>query len=321
MNSMKNKFSKIFLILLGGIMASCLEDDKQPLDPTTTQNVVEFLDPSVPSSPSGSVYPAYSQSFLYGPTGDYEVILSYSGPRENDKDITIELEIDPSALNLYNTQMEYGIRGADGLHGTVYDLMPEENYSIPVRTFTIPAGQTKVAVPIRVFPQKFDFSKNFAVPLRIVSASSGVISQNFSVAILNLGVRNNYDGIYEIVGGKITRFQAPPAPSPDPALSGNYVPDLTIDLTTLSATSLAFAPVWKDGSGIAGIDGTSITINETTNALTIKSSTNPVLKMTPGSVNKYDPATREFTINIDWGSGATVRIIEGMKLRYVGPRP
>jgi hypothetical protein len=309
---MKNILLKFYVTTLAIGLASCLEDDKAALDPSGTPNVIEFLDPSVPASPAGSVYPAYASSFVLAPEATLDVIVSYSGPNGNGGDIALALAVDPGALAEYNTQMN------QDLHGTTYDLMPEENYQLATTSVTIPKGQTKSTLNIKVFPEKFDFSKNYAIPLRIVSASTGIISAHYSVAILAVGVRNNYDGIYEIVGGSITRNSAT---GPDPSLGGNYVSGLTLDLVTLASNKVSIVPVWKEGSGLGGIDGTSLTINEATNEVTVLSSGNASLKNTPGAINQYDPAEKTFTLNFDWGSAPNTRIIADWKLKYVGPRP
>lgn len=298
---------------IGVVLTSCLNDDKYALDPSGSQNVIEFLDPSVPASPSGAMYPAYSSSFVLAPQDEFELLLSYSGANGNDRDITLTVGVDPSALEEYNHQMH------SELHGTEYELMPADNYSIPSTTVVIPAGQKTVSLPIVVYPDKFEFGKNFAVPLRIISASHGILSAHFSVAILSLGVRNEYDGIYDITGGRIARHLAPPAVSPDPALSGFYINGLHINLITLASNRISFAPLWKDGSGIAGIDGTAIQVNGD-NSLTFTSS-NATLRPKAGAVNSYDPATRTFTINIEWGAGTGLREIFDMKLLWTGPRP
>jgi len=307
---MKNNFFRIYVLLLGALMASCLEDDKQPLDPSSTQNVVEFLDPFVPASPAGAVYPAYSTSFVLAPSAELPLTVSYSGPNDNNQDIVLTLAVDPAALEEYNTQMN------ESLHGTTYDLMPEANYDIPNLTVTIPAGQTKATVPVTFFPENFDFSKNYAVPLRIVSTSTGVLSQHFSVALLAVGVRNSYDGIYEVLDGGIIRLVGG---VPDNALGGDYVDGLTMDLTTLASNVVGIEPIWKDGSGVGGVVGTTLTINESTNQVTVQSSTNASLKNTPAAPNTYDPATRTFVLNFDWASNT--RVVYNLTLRYVGPRP
>jgi hypothetical protein len=188
---MKKSYIKIAAAFLGmAMLSSCLDDDKQALDPSGAKNIIEFADLSVPTSPSGAIYPVYSTAFAVSPEASFEAILSYSGPNKNDKDIVLQLAVDPIALDDFNRQMEE-------LHEGTYELLPEANYSIETMTYTIPKGQTKVSVPITVYPDQFDLSRKFAIPLRIVSASSGTLSSNFSVAILATIAKNKYDAEYK----------------------------------------------------------------------------------------------------------------------------
>jgi hypothetical protein len=316
---MKKIFLRLYVVILGVVLAACLDDDKYALDPEGSTNVIEFLDPSVPASPSGSIYPAYATSYTLAPSAQFDIQVSFSGPvDENNNNIELQLAVDPIALAEYNKHMTEGLYGEAPLGGSVYELMPEENYDLASTTVTIPSGQSKATVSLNVFPELFDFSKNYAIPLRIVSASHGTLSSHYSVAILAIGVRNIYDGVYEIIGGTITRNSAT---GPDVVLGGTYDEGLTLDLTTLSSNSLGIEPVWKDGSGIGGIGGTSLTINEATGDVTVKSSTNATLKNTPATINHYDAATKTFELNFDWGNAPNTRIIANWKLQYVGPRP
>lgn len=190
---MKNILSYICLVVMGGTLFSCLDDETAPLDPTGSKNVIEFYDNSVPISPAGAIYPAWVTSFGVSPEATFEQTISFSGANDNDKNIEITLAVDPIALEDYNEQMAE-------LSETYqpYEILPESNYSIPNMTVTIPAGQTKANVTITVFPDKFDLSKNYAIPLRIQSASHGILSAHFSVAILATVVKNKYDGVYTV---------------------------------------------------------------------------------------------------------------------------
>lgn len=315
---MKNHFIKIYALILGLVFASCLDDDKYALDPEGTKNIIEFLNPASPASPAGSIYPAFATSYMLAPEATYQIIVSYSGPEDdNDRDIELKLGVDPTALLEYNKHMTQGLYGNPGLNGTTYDLMPEQNYELNTTTVTIPRGQRTATVSITVYPELFDFTKNYAIPLRIVSSSYGTLSAHYSAAILAIGVRNDYDGVYDIIEGAIARNSGS---GPDPALSGDYISGLTLELTTLSSNTVAIEPVWKDGSGIAGIDGTYLTIDPATNEVTVKSS-NPSLKNIAGAENSYDPETQTFTLNFDWGAAPNTRVITGLKLQYSEPRP
>lgn len=321
---MKHTLLKVGVLLLGVVfLTGCLDDKDYTLDPSGTSNIIQFLDPSVPASPSGAMYPAYATSFKLAPSATYEVSISNAGPKDNKSDVVLTLGVDPSALELYNIQMETGIYGNEPLNGTTYDLMPDNLYDLASTTVTIPAGQKTVTISITVYPELFDFSKNYALPLRIVSASSGILSEHYSVGIFGIGVRNKYDGIYKITGGGIIRHQAD-APGYDPVLSGDFVEGLRISLSTTSSTTVTFAPPWKDGSGVGGIDGTYISIDEGTNNITVISNGNATLHNV-GVDNKFIPASgttpQKFLINIEWGSGTGLREIYDMELTYESDRP
>jgi hypothetical protein len=309
---MKNKFLKIFAsLMVGALITSCLGDDKYALDPSEAHNVIEFLDPSVPSSPSGSVYPVYSNSFSLAPTVTIPLTVSFSGPNGNSEKIDLTIGMDPVALEEYNDQM------INSLHGATYSLLPEANYDLATTSVTIPAGATKVSFNITVYPEEFDFTKNYALPIRIMSSSHGVLSAHFSVAILQIGVRNMYDGVYEILDGSITRNTAT---VPDLVLGGDYVEGLEMELATLNGTTVGVEPRWKDGRPVGGIVGTQFSINSTTNAVAITSSTNASLKNTPATTNMYDPATKTFVVSFDWGTAPGTRLVSNLTIHYTGPR-
>lgn len=308
---MKKNLLIILVAFLAVALTGCLDDNKYALDPSGTNNVIEFYDNSVPTNPSGAIYPVWTAVTEIASVYNFEQTISYSGPNGNGSNIDLELEIDPQALADYNQQM------IDELGGGTYEMMPDNYYTFEDFSVTIPAGQTKVNISIEVYPDQFDLTKNFALPLRIKSASTGILSAHFSVALLAVVVKNKYDGVYEIVGGSITRNSAS---GPDLVLGGPYDDGLTMDLATINGNTCGIEPLWKDGSGVGGIPATKIQIDEVTNLVTVTSG-NATLKNTPAAINAYDPATKTFTLNFDWGVAPSTRIISDLVLKYKSPRP
>ncbi|WP_160118654.1 DUF1735 domain-containing protein [Chryseotalea sanaruensis] len=308
---MKTNLFKISAAFLSILLAGCLDDNKYALDPSGSNNIIEFYDPSVPSNPSGAIYPVWTNVTEIQPAYEFEQVISFSGPNGNPNDIVLTLAIDPLALQEYNKQM------VDELHGGIYEIMPDNYFSFDDFTVTIPKGQTKANISITVHPDQFDLTKNFALPLRIVSASSGILSAHFSVALLAVVVKNKYDGVYEIIEGNIFRNSAA---GPDPVLGGDYDDGLTMDLETINGNTNGFAPLWKDGSGVGGVPATKLSVDEGTNEVTVTSG-NASMKNTAGAINSYDPIEKIFTLNFDWGAAPNNRIISNLKLKYVGPRP
>jgi len=307
---MKKNIIKIFAMLLAIVWTSCLDDSKYALDPSASNNIVEFLDGSIPTNPSGAIYPVYTNTTEIVPEFTVELPVSFSGPNGNSEDIQLTLAVDPAALAAYNKQME------DDLGGSTYSLMPDDYYSFTSTSLTIPKGQTKASVSVTVFPDKFDLTKNFVVPIRIVSASSGILSAHFSVALVAVVVKNAYDGIYDVLDGQVIRLVNGVQ---DTNLGGQYVEGLTMDLATINGNTVAVVPLWRDGSGIGGIPGTQFSINQTTNAVTVTATGNASLANKPASINEYDPATKTFTVSFDWSRPN--RGVYNLKLRYKKPRP
>jgi len=307
---MKKNLLKIFTAFLGIVMAGCLDDDKYALDPSGTNNVIEFYDASVPSNPAGAIYPVWTTTTEILPSFTFEQEVSFSGPNGNPSDIELTLAVDPIALDEYNQQM------TEDLGGATYEMMPDTYFTFSDVNVTIPKGEKRATISITVFPEQFDLTKNFALPIRIVSASKGVLSAHFSVAIMAVVIKNKYDGVYEIMGGSMTRNSAT---GPDPVLGGDYDEGLTIDWETINGNTNGWAPLWKEGSGVGGIPATKTVTDEVTN-LTTTSSGNATMKNTPATINEYFPATREYILNFDWGNAPNTRIIADFNIMWIGPR-
>jgi Domain of unknown function (DUF1735) len=314
---MKKNILRICVALMGITMVSCLEDEKYALDPSGTENVIEFLDNSIPSNPAGAIYPVWTATTEISAAFVFEQTISYSGPNGNDRDIELTLAVDPQALADYNTQMTVGLNGKPKLGGGTYELMPANYFEFDDLTVTIPKGQTKVNISITAKPDQFDLTKNWALPIRIVSSSSGILSSNFSTAILAVVVKNKYDGIYDILDGQVTRLVGG---VPDLALGGQYNEGLEMDLATVNGNTVGVVPLWKDGSGIGGIPGVQFMINETTNDVTVTATGNATLKNMAGTTRIYDPEEKTFEVSFDWSTPGT-REVKNLKLKFNRPRP
>jgi hypothetical protein len=61
-------------------------------------------------------------------------------------------------------------------------------------------GERKANFSVKLKTSQFDFSKTYALPLAIMSASKGIISGNFGKIVYKVGAKNKYDGIYTLKG-------------------------------------------------------------------------------------------------------------------------
>jgi hypothetical protein len=205
------------LLISALVITSCLKDDIT-LDPDKSTNVIEFKNPSSFLSPSGSTYSLYTQAFDLANENDYPITVSYSGAHVAPEDITVNIGIDTAALSQYNQEQH-----------TEYDLMDANLYTLPT-SVVIPKGQRQATVAIKVKSNLFDFSKAYVLPVRIQSASSGIVSANFGTILLSLNAKNKYDGNYSVAA------TAPMLDNTSPNLLGYY--PLNSDLHTTGPNSV-----------------------------------------------------------------------------------
>lgn len=243
---------------------------------------------------------------------------------ELNKTLTVKIKNDPTVIADYNAA-----------HGSNFQQLPSAAYKVNAAnpfngtewTVTFNAGEHAKPILIDLDVSLLDLSKQYALGFTITDASGAKISEGLSSALVEVGAKNKYDGIYQVVSGTVTRYTAPGSPAND-ALSGNVAGNPDVTLVTVGANAVAFTgsggPVglqWANGnnSGVAGIDGLRASIDPATNLVTMTSSGNASLKNWPGKVNVYDPATKTFTLGFHWNPTANVREYE-VVLKYKGPR-
>ncbi|MBL3656048.1 DUF1735 domain-containing protein [Fulvivirga sediminis] len=311
------------------IITSCLDEDPM-MDPGQTEGIVELLDISaLTSNITGSNLPhIYNNSYTILEKTSFDVIVSYSGAYTAPEDLSIEIDIDEELLNSYNEDLKaYQDENPDE-DIQLFQLLPESLYTLPENgTFNslIPKGEKKDSIEVILHTPDFEPGVSYAIPLTIKSSSAGTVSGNFYQAIYVVSARNQYDGIYEIIAGSITRNSAS---GPDPNLGGEYKEGLKMNLATRGANSLLIEPKWRDGSNVGGVDNTQISV-ASNNEVTV-SSDNDTMKNTTGSLNVYypdglsddsqDKKAPTFVLNFDWGNDPNTRVIQELTLRYVGPR-
>tara|TARA_R110002020_G_scaffold448314_1_gene661085 strand:+ start:4036 stop:4881 length:846 start_codon:yes stop_codon:yes gene_type:complete len=190
---MKNIFNRIGLFGIAALtLTSCLDED--PLfDPDKTTGVIELVE-QAPLVAVGSIYPLNRLTFEAVPEDQIEVIVQYSGAYDAPEDIDVTVEVSPSDIEAYNE--DQGLSDGDE-----YVLLDASKYSFPGGgnsvTVTIPKGEKRVSIMMTVKPDQFGFDANYALPLRISSASSGVVSGNFSHMIYAVIPNNQWAGDYD----------------------------------------------------------------------------------------------------------------------------
>jgi hypothetical protein len=304
---MKNYIYKTLSLLTAvSVLTSCLKDDSLVLNPDKTHNVIEFANPAIISSPVGAVYPLYSLAYDISPQATLPLTVSYSGAENGaPQDIVVNLAIGTQTeVDAYNEEQH-----------SAYDLMTSDVFTLTTNTVTIKKGQKTATVDVNFLTNKFDFGLSYLLPVKITSASSGVVSGNFSTILLSVNAKNMYDGVYSVTGSVARNSAA----GPDTGLGGNYNSGVTTELVTQGPSSVGITPQWRDGSAAGGVAGTSFSVDPATNLVTVTSTGNLTLKNTVGTISNYDPATRTFTLNYDWGVAPGTRVVTA-KLTYLRSR-
>lgn len=189
---MKNILNRIGLFGVAALtLTSCLDED--PLfDPDKTTGIIELVE-QAPLVAVGSIYPLNKLTFEAVPADQIEVIVQYSGAYDAPEDIDVVVEVSPSDLPTYNE--DQGLSGGDE-----YVMLDAGSFSLPGGsnsvTVTIPKGGKRVSFMVDVKPDQFRFDANYAIPLKISSASSGVVSGNFSHMIYAVIPNNQWAGDY-----------------------------------------------------------------------------------------------------------------------------
>ncbi|WP_316799534.1 DUF1735 domain-containing protein [Pedobacter frigidisoli] len=296
------------LLVLGmGLNSSCTKEDNMFTDDGNggANAIVELGDLS-PTRTAGSTtvnYTTVTKSFNAAAEVDVPITINYTGVNGAPEDVTVQVAINNTILASTQT------------------ALPTSLYTIPTNSVVIPKGQKKATFILKVKSAQFNFSLTYALGIQITSSSSGIVSGNFGTGIFIMAAKNQWDGVYQIVSGTVTRYTAVGVVENPSTLSGTLVGNPNITLTTSGANSVIVGNMrWFGGaSSVAGIDNTTATINASTNAVTMSALGNATLANRAGMTNSYDPATKTFTLNFDWNQTTTPRTMS-MVLKYVSAR-
>lgn len=177
------------LILLG--LSSCLKKDPMNIDPSKgAKNIIEFANTGNDISGSSSTYPEFHidlGSLANGASATFKINVSYSGVDVAPQDITVNLSLDQATLTTYNTQ-----------NGTNYVIPTSDIFSLPTSVVIKKGTHIGQATATINNTNNFDFNASYALPIQIASTSMGSVSANFGKAIYSFGLRNIYDGSYDL---------------------------------------------------------------------------------------------------------------------------
>ncbi|MCX2573674.1 DUF1735 domain-containing protein [Pedobacter sandarakinus] len=318
---MKKIFKLSAVLLTTAIfLSSCLKDDSNVLDPEKGVNVIEFANPT-DIDVHGSSVPAYLFSYEVTPEETIPVSVSYSGPEPvAPQDITVNLAIgDNTNVTAYNSEQSKS-----------YTLLPAASYTLSSTSVVIPKGQRRATVNVKVKPNTFNLASTYALPLKITSASMGVISGNFNTILLVVSAKNKYDGVYTYTA----TMTAPDRPTFQIGTEFTYAYDVQLRSSGAASNNLfntAFGdfliPLVTSTGGTSGFGSTNLTINfdaATNKVISVANAiTNPAngrtmtLDTTATGSNFYDPATKTVyvTFFMNQPGFSPLKIVAKMKFK------
>jgi hypothetical protein len=190
-------------------------------------------------------------------------------------------------------------------------IPPSNGISVPnAIDVVIPKATGEATLTVTVNKNNLDLTKTYGLGFDLQSVSEGVVSQLAKEIVVQIGLKNAYDGIYS---GKGYTLRAG-----DNVLTGNFS-GYTVGLVTAGVYVNDFdrAQVWGDGQTGVAIGNPRVTVDPTTNNVTITSSGGA--SNYPGYPSRYDPTTKTFYLGFTWGAGPSSRAAFDT-LKYTGPR-
>ncbi|HET9745959.1 MAG TPA: DUF1735 domain-containing protein [Chitinophagaceae bacterium] len=217
-----------------------------------------------------------------------------------------------AATTITITNSQATLDSVNAANGTDYELLPTAAYTITAAsgvtvsgntwTINLAPGELAREIYINLDKTRLDFSKSYAFGLKITSSTVGSPSSGSGTYIINVIVKNKYDGRYELT---FKNYH----PTSNPGYTGDVV---EVEMHTTGATSVKI--YWPDASGYYnpavlggnltafGAQEPNYTVNETTNAVTVQNSYPGAVTfytMAAGYNSIYIPATKTF--DVKWG--------------------
>jgi hypothetical protein len=175
------KYSAAVILSAFGF-SSCLDDEGVYKD-NGSSGIVEL---TLPARTTSTPFAVKTTTIEVEDIIELPVEVNYTGVNPAPEDIEIELAIVDEAIEIYDPS------------GTTFAL-PASNYELPAsNVIIIPKGQKKAVYTIKLKPKTFDLTKSYALAVKIVRASLGVISSNYSTGIYNLPVKSPWEGTYTV---------------------------------------------------------------------------------------------------------------------------
>lgn len=194
-------------------------------------------------------------------------------------------------------------------------VLPSNSYTIPGLEFDVPSSG-QLSIPITLNKAALDLSKSYGLGFKIAEVSAGTISELAKSIVVNILIKNKYDGRYQLTG-----FHNRPGYE-DP-----YDEEVYMITTGANSVKMYWPAAVKDAHPIAG--GTTYYSSFTTefifNASDALTGVNnpytpgsPAFTVGPATDSRYVPATK--TIYAQYYYNANLQRMFTDTLKYLGPR-
>lgn len=220
-------------------------------------------------------------------------------------DMSVTLVLNPQLVTDYNTA-----------NGTSLVVLPSSAYTLsdPSLVLTMPKGsEGEKSVTITLTKSSMNLANTYALGFTMQSASEGVVSELAKNFLFIVGVKNKYDGVYQISGTMVDVTNA--------SFVGTYYPNYPLEweLRTAGPTQIAVYDAYDFGSGTQahvfssvgdptsantyyGSFGLNVTFDASDNVASVVNSygqpsgNGRSANLDPSGINKYDPATKTVKI-------------------------
>jgi Domain of unknown function (DUF1735)/Domain of unknown function (DUF4361) len=204
-------------------------------------------------------------------------ILPRSDVKSNNE---VKIALDPIIITEYN-----------GANMTSFTVPPAAAYSIPATSFTLTASEKKKNIKIRIKPSAIA-GGSYALGLSITQVTDGEISQLKKDYLVEVKVKNIYEGDYQSDGVR-TSYGGPTISA---GITGTFPWSFVKTLATVDAATCELETA-------DGVDLMYLKVNPN-NSVTISDSPNGGFATSNDGACTYNPATKTFTLNYKYFNGA-----------------
>ncbi|HYF31374.1 MAG TPA: DUF1735 domain-containing protein [Chitinophagaceae bacterium] len=249
---------------------------------------------------------------------------------ELNKVTVVKIKNDPTIVADYNAA-----------HGTAYVALPAAAFQVDPSnpfngsewTVTFNPGEHAKPILIKLDPTKLDLSQQYALGFTITDAGGAKISNGLQSAMIEVGVKNRYDGYYRVTGTMVDVSS--------PTLTGYFPQDVA--LVTTGANSVVMIPIDLGIPGHLILSGSSLSyygsygptftfdlatdkVTAVTNSYGQPAGNTRSAEIDPTGINKWDAATKDMDVKYFMKQPSVIatpphiRVYFDEHFEYLGPR-